>query len=178
VVPADRTDIEVQVEIENQGPAPEIGIAPWAHHEFIFGLPELAKSTPRAHPQIFMRTVIGTSEAPLQYATVWTKPGAGFLPGNESFESSQRNGETTGDWIAQRNPATGEVVLCQVDRPSVTQFYSWRDPDHADGLSVEWMYPYLKLPAGQKWETSYVLRYLKSVEPEGLEGSLLKGNDR
>jgi hypothetical protein len=89
------------VEIENQSPAPEIGIAPWAHHEFILGLPELAKSAPRLYPQIFLQTVTGTSEAPL-YAIVWAKPGAGYLPGNESFESSQRNGETTGDWIVQR----------------------------------------------------------------------------
>jgi hypothetical protein len=40
------------------------------------------------------------------------------------------------------------------------------------------MYPYLRLPAGQTWVTSYVLRYVKSVRPEELEGRLLKGNVR
>lgn len=171
-VPADRTDIEVNVEIENQGPAPEVGMASWQHHQFQIGLAELEKSQPRVYPQIIMKTAGGTTEAPLK-AIVWAKPGAAYLPGNESWEKTARNGETTGDWIAQRNPATGEAVLCQVDSPSVTQFYSWRDLNALDNLSVEWMTPYLKLPAGQKWQSRYILRYLKSVRAEDLEKRLL-----
>jgi len=167
IVPADRTDIEVQQEIANEGPAPEIGLASWAHHVFQFGVPELQKSEPRQVPQVFMQTATGVTEAPLK-EIVWSKPGAGYLPGNETWEKSQRNGETTGDWIAQRNPVTGEAVLCQVDGPPVTQFYSWRDTNNPDDLSVEWMYPYVKLAAGQTWQTSYVLRYLKSVKAEDL----------
>ncbi len=171
-VPADRTDIEVKVEIENPGPTPEVGIAPWAHHVFTFGLEELAKSQPRQYPQVFLKTTTGVTEAPLK-EIVWAKPGQGYLPGNESWEKSQRNGETTGDWIAERNPVTGEAVLCQVDGPAVAQFYSWRDNVKPDDLSLEWMYPYVKLAAGQTWQTGYVIRYLKSVTPQDLERRLL-----
>ena len=61
----------------------------------------------------------------------------------------------------------------QVDGPPVTQFYSWRDAVLMDDLSVEWMYPYVKLAAGQTWSTQYVMRYIRSVEPGALEGKLL-----
>lgn len=172
VVPAERTDIEVLTEIENPGPAPEVGMAPWSHHVFQLGATELTKSDPRQHPQVFMATGTGPTEAPLK-EIVWAKPDAPYLPGNESWEKTQRNGTTTGDWIAQRNPVTGEAVLCQVDSPAVTQFYSWRDLNGLDDLSIEWMYPYVKLQAGQKWQTSYVMRYLKSVRPEDLDKRLL-----
>lgn len=172
VVPAERTDVEVQLEIENPGPAPEVGFAPWSHHVFQLGAEELAKSDPRQHPQVLLRTATGVTAAPLQ-EIVWAKPDAPYLPGNENWEKTQRNGVTSGDWIAQRNPVTGEAMLCQVDRPAVTQFYSWRDRNGLDDLSLEWMYPYLKLAAGQRWQTSYVLRYVKSVQAEAIERQLL-----
>jgi len=171
-VPADRTDLEVSIEIENPGPAPEVGFSFWPHHEFQLGLPELEKSEPREHPQVFLKTAQGTKEAPLR-EIVWAKPDEPYIAGNESWEKTQRNGVTTGDWIAQRNPVTGEVVLCQVDAPPVAQFYSWRDTNKLDDLSIEWMHPYTKLPAGQTWRTGYVLRYVKAVKAEGLEGKLL-----
>lgn len=172
-VPADRTDLEITVQIENPGPAPEVGFSYWSHHMFQLGEEELARSQPRQYPQVLMRTQAGVTEAPLQ-EIVWAKPGAPYLPGNESFEKAQRNGETTGDWIVQRNPVTKEAVLCQIDEPSVTQFYSWRDRTKPDELSIEWMYPYVKLPASGVWQTKYVLRYLKEVEKEAVEGKLLK----
>jgi hypothetical protein len=50
----------------------------------------------------------------------------------------------------------------------VVQFYSWRDAALLDDLSVEWMYPYVKLAAGQTWSTTYVMRYLRSVKPPDL----------
>jgi hypothetical protein len=55
----------------------------------------------------------------------------------------------------------------------VAQFYSWRDSVKPDDLSLEWMYPYVKLAAGQTWQTGYVIRYLKSVVPQDLERRLL-----
>ncbi len=172
VVPADRTDIEVRVEIENPGPAPEVGMAPWSHHAFLAGGDELQKSEPRRYPQVFMCGEGGVVEAPLK-EIVWAKPGQPFLPGNESWEKSGRNGVVTADWIAQRNPVTGEALLCQVDAPTVAQFYSWRDATNPDDLSIEWMYPYVRLSAGQTWGTAYVIRYLKSADPAQLGKRLL-----
>ncbi len=171
-VPADRTDLEVSVRIENPGPAPEMGIAPWTHHVFTIGAAELEQSDPRQYPHVSMPTAQGVWDAPLT-DLVWAKPGQGYLPGNETWEQSGRNGETTGDWIAQRNPVTGEAVLCQVDAPPIAQFYSWRDANKRDDLSIEWMHPYVKLPAGQQWQTRYVLRYLRSVKPSDLPARLL-----
>ncbi len=167
-VPLRSTDIEVRVSIENPGPAPEVGFAYWVHNVF-----QLGREQPAAdgkYPQIFMQTSEGVSQAPLQ-SVVWAKPDEPFLPGNESFEQRGRNGVTTADWIAQYNPATKEAVLCQVDDPPVAQFYSWRSTDKQD-LTVEWMYRYVTLPAGQAWNTRYFMRYLKSVTPRQLPDHL------
>jgi hypothetical protein len=171
IVPEGRTDIEVRVEIENVGPAAEIGFASWMHHVFRLGTADLVASTPRQHPQVFMPTAAGTTEAPAK-EIVWSKPGAPYLPGNESWEKRARNGETTGDWIAQRQPRTGETVICQILQPPVVQFYSWRDEVHPDNLSIEWMHPYKALAAGKTWQARYLLRYLSSATPEELQKHL------
>ena len=165
VVPQEGTDVQVRVRIENPGPAPEVGFSYWAHQMLLVGAdaPEF--------PRIFMQGERGATEAPLA-EVVWCKPGAPPLPGNEQWEKGQRNGSTTGDWIAQRDPATGAAVLCQSDTP-VVQFYSWRDASRKQDLSLEWMYPYTKLEAGRSWSASYTLRYLKSVKPEDLPRRLL-----
>jgi hypothetical protein len=173
IVPEDRPDIEVRVDIANAGPAPEIGFASWMHHVFRLGTPELGTSEPRQHPQVFMETQAGPTEAPAR-EVVWCKPGAAYVPGNESWEKRARNGEVTGEWIAQRNPVTGEVVLCQVLQPPVVQFYSWRDEVQPDNLSLEWMHAYGTLAAGKTWRARYLLRYVKATSPEALPQRLQK----
>lgn len=167
VIPEDRTDIEVRVAIANPGPAPQVGFASWMHHVVRLGMRELEASTPRQHPEVFMLTAAGPSAAPVQ-EVVWCKPGAPYLPGNEGWEKRARNGETTGEWVAQRNPVTGEAMLCQVLGPPVVQFYSWRDGVQPDNLSLEWMHGYETLAAGRTWQASYLLRYLREVAPADL----------
>ncbi len=168
-VPLRSTDVEVQVSIENPGPAPEIGFAYWAHHVFRPGQAEL-EAAEEQYADIYMQTDEGVTRAPLE-SVVWAKPAEPFLPGNESFEERSRNGVTVANWIAQHNPVTGEALLCQVEDPPVAQFYSWRSGDKRD-LSAEWMYRHVTLGAGETWNTKYWLRYLRSVEPEDLPRSL------
>ena len=171
IVPVDRTDIEVKLDIENEGPAPVLGFAAWQNNVFQFGNDALEKSSPRQHPQIFMQTAAGVTEAPMK-EIMWATSGAAYMSGNEPWEKKMRDVVTTGDWIAQRNPVTGEAVLCQVRAPAVAQFYSWRNVNNPDELSVEWMTPCLQLQAGRTWSTNYVLRYVKFIEPKKIAGKL------
>lgn len=171
-IPERGTDVEVAVDIENQGPAPEVGFCYWAHHMFQVGREEPA-AVEEQRPEIYMQTGEGVARAPTDESAVWTRPDEPTTPGNENWERKARNGVTTGDWIAQYSPATGEAVLCQVEHPSPAQFYSWRQPDTGMELSCEWMYPHVVLPAGESWETRYLLRYVPEVEPEQLPKRLL-----
>ncbi|MBI3920644.1 MAG: hypothetical protein HY318_04415 [Armatimonadetes bacterium] len=172
VVPEDRTDVEVRVEISNPGPAPSVGFSYWAHQMLTMGpKPGKAGEPQPVIPQIFMQTNSGVTEAPAT-SVVWAKPNQPYLLGNESWERDGRNGTTTGDWIAQRDPITGETVLCQAET-AVAQFYNWRDDLNKADLSLEWMFPYTTLEAGKAWNTRYVLRYLKSIAPKDLPSQLL-----
>lgn len=171
-IPEDRTDVEVKVTIENAGPAPEIGFSYWAHHMFLIGRDAPADEAGRPRfPQVVMQTDSGPAVAPAR-EVVWAKPDAPMIAGNENWEKQGRNGTTTGDWIAQLDPAAGEAVLAQSETP-VAQFYSWRDDNQPDVLSIEWMYPYTRLEAGRAWSTSYTLRYLRAAKPEDLPRKLL-----
>jgi len=170
-VPLRHTDIEVKVAIENPGTTEEVGFSYWAHNEFRPGSEELAASAEEAYPQVYMQTDEGVEQGPLK-SLVWVKPDKPHIPGGSiEWDRAFPNGVTTADWIAQWNPLTGEAMLCQIDEPSVAQFYSWRSADKHD-LSVEWMYPQVTLKAGEAWSTRYWLRYLKSVKPEDLPRNL------
>ncbi|MBI2299581.1 MAG: hypothetical protein HYU66_11685 [Armatimonadetes bacterium] len=164
VVAEGGTDVQVLVDIENPGPAPVASFAYWVHH--VFRLSDQA-------PEIVMPTAAGPLAAPLG-ELVWAKPDEPFIAGNEQWERGQRNGTVTGEWIAQRDPGIGNAVLCQNEGPPVAQFYSWRDAQRPDNLSVEWMHRLVKLEAGRHWTTRYTLRYLPGVKTAELPSRLLR----
>jgi len=174
-IPERGTHVEVRVEIENQGPAPQVGFCYWPHHTFTMGREEIAAAED-ARPEIYMATEEGVTRAPTDESIVWTRPDEPTTPGNEAWEQRARNGVTTGAWIAQRNPVTGEAVLCQTEVAAPAQFYSWREPETGLELSCEWMYPWVELEAGRSWQARYLLRYLREVEAEALPGRLSPAN--
>lgn len=169
IIPEEGADIQVKVDIENVGPAPVVGFSYWPHHTF----PVKAAAEGAEPPALYLETTAGLTAAPLK-EIVWAKPGAGFTPGNDAWETGARNGETTGEWIAQYHPDAQDAVICQSEGPGVTQFYSWRSEVDKRDLSVEWMYPHVELTAGAGWSTSYTLRYVRAAEPGELTGKLLK----
>jgi hypothetical protein len=169
-IPERGTDIEVRVEIENPGPTPEVRFVYWAHQMFTPGREDLKDAAPERKQGIYMERKGEVLRAPVE-SIVWAKPGQPFSPGAERFESENRDGVTTADWIAHRNPVTGAAVLCQVREGEVAQFYSWRQPD-GPGLSSEWMYPPVILQAGESWKARYDITYLRSVKPDELQDHL------
>ena len=174
IVPEEGTDVQVKVRIDNMGPAPSIGFSYWPHHTArVSARPQTPPEDEQTIDRLYMATDAGPAAAPLK-EIVWCKPQAENIPGNESWERAARNGTMTGEWIAQHNPATRETLLCQSEGPPVVQFYSWRDKGDRSNLSLEWMYPYTELKAGRAWETSYVMRYVPSVEPAQIPAKLLK----
>lgn len=176
VVPERGAEVEVKLVVRNEGPAPILGYSLWVHHMFQLGSTGSdgpANVENPTLPQLVLATDAGPTVAPLK-DLVWAKPDAPFLPGNEEWERKARNGVTTGEWIAQRDPTTGAAVLCQNEGPPVVQFYSWRDPVGKRVLSLEWMYPYVRLEAGREWRASYVIRYVGSAQPAQLPKYLLR----
>jgi hypothetical protein len=172
VVPEDGTDVNVNVEVGNPGPEPRVGFAYWANSIFRLGPEKSPGNNQAGAPEIYLQSAAGVALAPFK-DIVWAKPAQAFIPGNENWEKIARNGETTGNWIAQRDPLKNETVLCQVEFPDTAQFYSWRNPSALDELTVEWIYPYTELEAGKSWNTSYILRYFKLVEPQAIPEKLL-----
>jgi hypothetical protein len=172
VMPEEGTDVRVDVEVSNPGPQPQAGFSYWAHNIFHIGPEKAPGNNPAEAPEIYLQTANGVTRAPFT-EIVWAKPGQAYITGNENFEKNARNGVTTDNWIAQRNPRKNETVLCQVEFPAVAEFYSWRNASELDQVSVEWIYPYTELDAGKSWHTSYNLRYFNSVEPQVFPKKLL-----
>ncbi len=176
IVPEQGTDVFVEVEVTNANAAKSMQIAFWANHVFHLGPNPVPGNTLADCPEVYLQTAKGVALVPKDKLEIlWAKPGAPITPGQEDWEKATRCGETTGDWIAQRNPDNGEMILCQVETPSVTQFSSYRYTDVGlmDQLTLEWMCPAVRLDVGKSWNTKYLLRYMADVKPSDIPAHLI-----